>query len=214
VRRLVLAFLGTAFIGTGGCQAAPASTPSPSPVGVGGRVELTDYGMALTFPSDWVWARHTPLDLDALWDQVETRVSPEFAAEREETFRGLGPTTPVVAAPGPDDWCQLTTYPSDLTLDAMVANDVAILEAAPDIGSRGVTVTDIALEAGDAKRIDWSLADEVGTILEASDYELAHDGSLVLLSCATFLERRDDTWLAIAQSLEFLPQGLELLPQG
>lgn len=121
------------------------------------------------------------------------------------TFRLLGPEAPVVAAPGPRSWCKLTTYPSDLTLDAMVANDVAILEAAPEIGSRGVTVTDVTLAAGDAKRIDFSLVDEVDTTLEASDYELAHDGSLVMLSCAAFLERRDDTWLAIAQSLEFLP---------
>lgn len=200
-------------------EASPATPQQPSPstnlVRVGGRVMLPEHGLAVTFPPQWVWVHYTGQDVEWTVDRVADLKGRSFATQTRHLFEDPILEAPVFATPGPDQWCTLFVYPTNLTLDAMAANDRRAFgdaedadfgQPGSDVTAPDVTFTDVSLPAGAAYRIDWALADTTGVRLAASDYTIKRDGTAVVFGCATEGEMPpEDRWLSIADSIEFLP---------
>jgi hypothetical protein len=78
------------------------------------------------------------------------------------------------------------------------------IEGKPDIFPGGATVTDVALPAGEAKRIDASQLEEGWTSpSEQSYYLLVRDSRFYDIVCMSD-DPPEDRWLSIAESFEFL----------
>lgn len=210
MRRLSVALLAVCLMSvSAGVASAQTASPTPDIVGIGGRVELPEFGFALTYPDDWAWMRYSSEDFDTVMEQFAALTSREFAAEHEDGFRKVDPDMPLLGG-GLDQGggCSVgVLQPTDLTLDAAAADIVASMEAEPDTFPAGVTVTDVALSTGQAKRIDGR---QVAEGLEAPtnfSLNLATDGSrFYLIRCAAG-DPPDDAWLSVAETFEFLPAG-------
>jgi hypothetical protein len=194
-------------------------------VGVGGRVELPEHGIALTFPDGWGWARYTGDDLGLVVNRFADLTDGPALSEKETQWllEALDPHVTLVATPGSGVVSHLMVYPTDLSLADMAANDrqsirdaeeAAFGQTEADITVPYVTFTAISLPAGDAYRVDWALPGAAGGRLETSDYTLLHDETAIFLAFAAPGERPPDHWLSIAESIEFLPVGeLPQLPE-
>jgi hypothetical protein len=112
MRRLVMTLLVGSLLSVGVSSGVVAQSPSPSPVGLGGRVELPGHGSALTFPDDWAWVRYTTEDFDSVMAQLAGITSPEFVAENEDWFDGMDSEIPLEGhATDSDSRCALQVLP-------------------------------------------------------------------------------------------------------
>jgi hypothetical protein len=158
-----------------------------------------------------------------------------LATEAQTLLAELSPVVHIVPTPGSGVDCLITTYPTDLGLDAMAANDIRNLEASSPWGTTAteVVVTELSLPAGEAYRVDWDLEAPDGGRLVTSDYtikceplpevyshrlaaaaaefleerppSLQRDDAAVVVACRTASDRPTDHWLSIAETFEFLP---------
>jgi hypothetical protein len=208
MRRLSLALLAAFLMSVSAVVAtAQTSLPSPDIVGVGGRVAVPEYGFALTFPDDWVWVRSSSEDFEAVMAQLGSLTSSEFVAEHEDGFRKVGPGMPLLGgALNQGGGCGVVVLGSmELGLDAATADLVARMEAQPDTFPAGTTVSDVALPAGEAKRIDGRQVTEVVEAPTDFSLYLATDGSRSYLIRCAAVSPPDDAWLFVAETFEFLP---------
>jgi hypothetical protein len=60
----------------------PATLGPSDLVGIGGRVEVESSGFAMTFPTDWVWARPSDARTDVLVDRLAAVTDPAHAEDR------------------------------------------------------------------------------------------------------------------------------------
>ncbi len=204
-------------------------------VGIGGRVVSPEHSLAVTFPEGWAWARYAGDDPSLVVDRFAGLADRRLATEAQALLAELSPIVHIVATPGSGVDCLITTYPSDLGLGAMAANDVRNLEASNPWGTTAteVAVTELSLPAGEAYRVDWDLEAPDGGRLVTSDYtikreplpeaysqrltaaaaefleesptSLQRDGAAVVVACRTAGDRPPDHWLSIAETIEFLP---------
>jgi hypothetical protein len=208
MRRLTTVLLAACLMSVS-AGVASAQTPSPTPdiVGIGGRLALPESGFALTYPDDWVWVRYSSEDFDTVMAQLADLTSPEFVAEHEDGFSKVDPDMPLLGG-GLDQGggCGVVVLqPTGLTLDAAAADLIARMEAQPDTFPAGATVTDVALPAGQAKRIDGRQVAEGLHAPTDFSLHLATDGSrFYLIRCAA-VDPPDDAWLSVAETFEFLP---------
>jgi hypothetical protein len=206
MRRLVMTLLVAVLLGVGGSPAVVAQSPSPGPVGVGGRVELPEYGFALTFPEDWAWVRYSSEDSDSVIAQLVDITSPEFVAQNEVVFEEVDAEMPLVGrAASRGGSCSVTVLPTDLTIDAIASNYVTWIEGQPDSFPDGAMVTDVALPAIEAKRIDMSYTEEGWQKPMPTSYYLFTRGSRGYVLACMADDPPDDRWLSIADMFEFLP---------
>lgn len=208
MRRLTMALLVGSLLSIGGGPAVVAQSPSPDPVGLGGRVELPEYGFALTFPDDWAWVRYTTEDFDSVMEQLADLTSPEFVAANEDWFDGMDSETPLEGERADSaSGCLFQVIPMDLPfpLDMLAPAFIENIQGRRDIFPDGATLTDVALPAGQSKRVDASQVDE-GWVspMEQSHYLLVRGSRFYDITCMSH-EPPEDRWLSIAETLEFLP---------
>jgi hypothetical protein len=206
MRRLAVTLLLAVLASIGVRPAVMAQSPSPGPVGLGGRAELAEYGIALAFPDDWAWVRYSPEDLDSVMARLGDLTSPDFVTRNEGFFRGVGLESPLAAGStaGSTEACTVSVLPSDLPPEAIAANYVAGVEGQPETYPGGARITDVALPAADAKRIDFTYVEEGWPPSYESDYVLTDNGRAYVIFCYGD-ELPADSWLSIAETLEFLP---------
>ena len=169
-------------------------------------MDLPEDGFALTFPDGWVWVRDSAERYDSVTAQLTEVTSPEFVAEYEVAFMEVSGEMPLVGiAASQGGSCGIAVSPTDLTLDAIASNYVAWIEGQPDISPDGAALTDVALPAIEAKRIDMSHV-EAGsqTPTSTSWYLLTSGGRGYAISCSGD-DPPDDRWLSIVETWEWLP---------
>jgi hypothetical protein len=196
--------------GTGSLVAQEASAPS-SVVGLGGRIEMTQHGFALTFPEDWAWARHSTLDIESLVEKLVKVTDPAFAPRQRTLLAHLEEAFPVIGFPYPEDErqggsCSGGVLHSDVSLDAFVAGIIDHHGGADETTAGGATAANVTIPAGNAARIDIvQIAPIFGTAMDSSLYALKTDGLIYLFFCGGDGEAPDDRWFSIAETFEFLP---------
>jgi hypothetical protein len=207
VRRLSVALLSACLVGlSAGVVSAQAPSPTLDVVGVGGRVALPEHGFALTFPDDWAWVRDSSRDFDEVMTQLADLTSPEFVAEWGTVFREVGADVPLSGtALEQGGSCGIGVQPTDISLDAFAANYVGMMEGQPDLVPGGATLTDVALPAGPAKRVDWRFLEDGAQTAVANSMYLLTDGGRTFGVLCTDFDPPADLWLSIARTLEFLP---------
>ena len=189
MRRVSVVLLSACLVGlSAGVASAQAPSPTLDVVGVGGRVALPEHGFALTFPDDWAWVRDSSRDFDQVMTQLADLTSPEFVAEWGTVFREVGADVPLSgAALEQGGSCGIGVLPTDLLLDAFAANFVAMMEGQPDLVPGGTTLTDVALPAGLAKRVDWRFVERGSQTAMANSMYVLIDGSrLYSVMCTAF----------------------------
>ena len=195
---LLIATLFT--IGSQGLIAA--ETPSPAAVGMGGRVEVTEAGYALTLPDDWAFVVVSGDDVGPVLDEVST-IFPELADTVESFLVGGADFSFLAFAPTGAN-CNVIDRPSEgLSLDQKVAAEMEGMQGLGDMLAFGPEVADLDLPAGAASRIDISLRFP-DYVLQSSSYHLTDGATFHTLTC-TDLMRPDDYWASIVETFEFLP---------
>ena len=158
---------------------AAAQSPSPPGLDAGVRLYLPEARIALTIPAGWtVSVDHRP-----------AQPPPAQSTPVDERWAVLS------TSQGADtvDGCRLWRYPTGgLSLPAFASGLIA-----PDQAS----AVPVRLEAGEALRLDLDLG--VGHV--GQQYLIESDDSFYQLACVADAEVVDAAWLAIAESVEFLP---------
>jgi hypothetical protein len=180
---------------------------STEPIGFGGHTEVPEAGYAITFPDDWTHVRPSVGDIDAIVDEL-TAMAPDIAAVVEQGLAGGLVFSLMAFAPAsPGDPvlenCNVNGGPSGgLSLDFIVAQNVAGLGAFEDLLTTGPDTAMVEMPAGDVGRIDigWSLE---GQPLEVSVYLYTDGETFHTLTC-TGAQRPPDDWSSIAETFEFL----------
>lgn len=96
--------------------------------------------------------------------------------------------------------CGVTVLPTDLTIDAIASNYVTWIEGQPGIFPDGAALTDVALPAIEAKRIDMSHMEEGWQKHMPTSYYLFHArGRGYGIYCGAD-DAPTDRWLSIAES--------------
>ena len=208
MRRLMAALLAVHLLGT---SATPVIAQElSSPPWFGGRVEMPEHGFAVTIPEDWV---AFDLAVDAA-SQLEAgigvhRPGPWFADDA--TLAGG------LAAMGSSgmhllsihetsfDHCLWTAVPVS-TMPAGVAADEQYKTAIDDVLWDAEPPQAIDLPAGPAYLLRQSMWREPpGVWAQATSYVLDMGEGVFFAVCTTHDTRPDDDWLAIAETIEFLP---------
>ena len=190
MRRPTATLLVIGLVCAGG-GAAQAQEPSPSAEPVGQRVELPGYGFAVSFPSDW-----TVLEGPEAWPTTTGR---RVYTSAIPIFRQLLVADSPVRT-GIIEQCEVQSfaYP-DLT-------PIDIAYSLSQTLCLGMSYpSDISLPAGDAARLDCDRGGGGDPRLYQSWYVLAADSGYVWLWCRGPDDASENRWLAIAESLEFLP---------
>ena len=190
--------------------------------GLGGRLEVADAGVALTFPDDWVVLRLGDTAVDEhlatvrqthpRWvDTVANQLGQLNELEREDyTFRALV-LSPATSKDWPGSTClvQTTDLPVGHAIDQVLATELESIRTDPLL-TEGPEVTELS-NAGGGQRIDSVTRSESGRdmfhslFLLDTQAALTSDAPEVQLGCLSF-EGYIDDWLSIAESLEFLPE--------
>lgn len=180
----------------------------PSLVGIGGRAEVPEVGVALTWPDDWVWARYSEFGTDALVEQLADATGPAYAAEHRLLLSEIEEVSPLIGWPRDGDGsCVLGAYRTDQGLEAVSSDAKTYIEADAVLFPGGVAMTELAIGGVKAVRLDYTQADpdrpppSVGT-----QYLLVHEGASYYIGCVAD-QAPEDRWLSIAQTLELLPGG-------
>ena len=216
MRGSVLVLVLTCAVGAGP-GAAIAQAPGV-PVGVGGRVEVPEAGLAVTFPAGWVWYRTPVIDTRRVMDTYAAVADPGFAdvfedyvlfseddwlAEselfgEEDWFAELvgvsaHPSSGEEGA-GPYDRCDVGTSYYE-SLDDYVEKQLHFWEQyGQELYPEGMDVAELALPAGEAVRLDT---------FESSEYAVLGGMGVITLYCIG-LDVPDDRWLSIAETFEVL----------
>ena len=177
-----------------GCSLVERLDPSTSLEPVGGRVDLPDAGIAVTFPDDWLLERRpTPLG-----DGVAGALEPDQ----------LDLLAPLVAAVPPTmhDRCVVadiarlvSAQPEWQRLDAVVAGFELLLAADPRWV--GLETAILELPAGQTGRISRTLDGEATTV---TTYVFTQADAWFMLECVTQAVPPAD-WGAIAATVDLLP---------
>ena len=206
MRRSVVALLATGLLGA---ATSALLAQSPAPFGLGGRVEVSGAGYALTLPDGWAYLRPTTDDDGTLAVFIEAELEDQDLAMRlvvlaaemrpdDITLLGMGE--------GRGNCFARSTPSGGLTLESLVAADLPMPLAEGDFARSEPTVTYLTLPAGAAARID--ISEQTGTApsehVETSEYVMTDGITQYRLRCSG-LERPDDDWLAIVETFEFLP---------
>lgn len=183
VNRAGMAALAVAaFVAPGGAAAAEDADQ---------RVELTQIGVAASFPADWHVL--TPMQPRESWYDV--------SAEDETPVYAW---TAIFATGGDGRWCGIDRYEEfPWTLD----EHAAFLErwhVSASLYGRSGGLEAIELPSGPAWRIDVSDERKERT---SRLYLLAHEQDQVLLTCSDQLGSEED-WLEIAATIELGPRVL------
>ncbi len=182
---------------------------SPAPFGLGGRVEESEAGYALTLPDGWAYLRPATEDAEALAAFIDAELGdPDLAMRLVTLATAMLPDDIMLLGmvPGHGN-CFVRSAPSNgLALDGLVAADLPMPLAEGDFTRSEPTVTYLTLPAGAAARIDVSEdvesapSEHIGT----SEYVMTDGITQWRLTCSG-LERPDDDWLSIAETFELLP---------
>lgn len=188
----------------GSAIGALAQAEAGEPVGVGGRVEVTEAGFAITLPDDWVHVRPQASDLAALSKAVAA-VDPDLAAVVEQVLAANpGMSLPLLAyAPVVGSFaenCNMIILPTGGLSQALLVG--VNLSQLGGLGWEPTATTE-ALPVGEVARIDFG-HESGGQELEQTTW-LYIDGDTQLNLTCTAVERPDDGWRTIAETVEYLP---------
>jgi len=172
--------------------AMPAIAADATPTEALQHVELSEIGVAATFPADWHVM--TPMQPRESWYDIS-------AEDDTPVYAWTG-----IFATGEDGrWCGIDRYEDfPWTLD----EHAIFLErwnVSSSLNGRTGGYEPVELTAGPAWRIDVNDERKGRT---SRLYLLAYDGDQVLLTCADELGSTED-WLEIADSIELGPRGLD-----
>ncbi len=206
MRRPMITLVVTCLLGA---TASAVLAQSPAPFGLGGRVEVSGAGYALTLPDGWAYLRPATDDAGTLAAFIEAEVKDQDLAMRMVVLATeMRPDD--VTLLGMDTGrgnCFVRSTPSDgLTLDVLVAADLPEPIAEGDLTRPEATVTYLTLPAGAAARIDIS-EDTVSAPsehVETSEYVMTDGITQYRLTCSGPV-RPADHWLSIAETFEILP---------
>jgi hypothetical protein len=109
MRALAITVLVTSILGAAGVAVVSAQEPSPEAVGIGGRVEVAEAGLAVTLPDGWLWATTSSSDIAGLSALVEA-ADPERGPSLSAVLTTLAaydsvPDLYALAPVGPDLTC-------------------------------------------------------------------------------------------------------------
>jgi hypothetical protein len=187
MRTLKVAVLLVCLSGSAaGCSLISQPSPSPSPTTVTGRVEVPEYGFALTFPDDWA-------------------IDPLGAPLYGEADPSLGPSSVLYAWHGPQDvqanrcdmWVDASMQPT-VTLADYAQQRIRDFERDRDISGEYAPVE---LSAGRGIRTTFTYDHD--SVLGHSEYILARDGVFYTLACIGE-DPPVDRWRSIAETWEWL----------
>ncbi len=221
MRRLTAALLTMGLIGTS-AGVATAQSPAAS-LGPTDR-QGPGTGFALTFPDDWLVLDLVAVDAAEHLEAVRSAYAHPVPAQMVEALLGQLPAMTaegfefhIFALGPPDDdgfltsTCMAQSFdePAGVTLQSLMARDVAQLASFPDI-VEGPTSSVLDLPAGRSGRLDYVSQSQSGTRLFNSGFYLAAEETLATdahdmqLACNGYSDYGDD-WLSIAETFEFLP---------
>lgn len=183
-----------------GCAAAPVTD-------VGQRVEVTSLGMALTLADDWTYVFPTSEMMDEVTRSVveDESFDPALTEQAELVASGYVETVLLMFPPArrrarSHENCVLISLPGQsLSLEAAVRDNLAFLAGIDSTEPPSVAYVDLPI--GRAARIEFTIP---GFPEVASTYLFEGEASHISLTCQA-LDRQDEDWLAIAETLEFLP---------
>ncbi len=184
MRRLMITLLAACLLGAS-AGPAMAQSPSPSPLGVGERVEVPGVGFAATFPEGWI---------------IEASGGQSYVVSSDRSTR-CGTFGERFDEPIDDPAASL----DELAAIYPVFSDD---EPMPIIDT-----SEIELPAGRAIRFiaDYSLDPEFDPEFDGgkdatyvTTYIMVDSLRVLFLGCYA-PERPDDDWLSIAETIEFLP---------
>ncbi len=224
MRRLTVVFLVLSLMGIGGGSAVTAQSPTPEvgthagPVVLGGRIEVPSAGFALTVPEGWYAFDLLDPGLGAAmesFDELTAALAPTMASFSVESVApDLAAAYPLVELPlialapldGPTagENCNMAVEPiATASLDLMVAAQLLTMRTMVDSTADPVPVF-VDLPSGRAGMVEYATPYPGGGELARTVYLLLHDGRGYSLTCMD-ATRHADRWLAIAESIEFLP---------
>ncbi len=188
--------------------AAPSASqgPSPGPVGMGGRVEMPEYGFALTLPDDWLWVRHSVEGFDTIAAMIEGLTGTVPGEGFGTFYEWLDEPKPLLGifmmdGGTVDQTCYVGPVAlSDSTLDEWAADMARDLEARSEVPD-DIVLADVYLPAGRGIRIDYRYSG-FGSV---STYWLGRDPVFYAIGCQSFGVPPEDRWLSIAETIDFLP---------
>jgi hypothetical protein len=168
-----------------GCSAISQPSPSPSPTMLHGRVEVPEYGFAVTFPAHW--------DVD-----------PSGAPGYGEADPEVGPFSALVAWDQPQETADRTHCV--MWVDASTRPTVTLV-AYTEQRIRGFDVTGayapVTLPAGRGMQTTYTYDYDV--VLGHTEYVLAKDGVFYTFGCIGE-DLPSDGWRSIAETWEWLPK--------
>ena len=175
-------------------------------VGLGGRVEVSSAGYAVTLPEDWIHVRPTPGDVDVILDAVAA-VAPELGPTVEAALAG-GLGFSLLAFDGNGEGfrqnCNVLDRAADgSSVDLVAATEVMKMDALGDIIASGPALTFIELPSGRTARLDVGIRlPDLQT--ESTSYVLVDETWIHTMTCTNDV-RPADAWYPIAESFEFRP---------
>ena len=203
--RAIVALISLAVVAGPAASLAQEAT-ADDPVGLGGRVLLSNAGYALTLPQDWLYIRPNQADVDVILDEVAA-VVPEYGPTVEAALAG-GLGVSLVAfgdrTEGLPESCNILDRAADgRSVDAIAQEEVAKLGALADIVASGPDLTFIELLAGRVARIDVGLRlPEIDA--ESTSYILVDEERIHTMTC-TDDARPADAWDSIVGTFELVP---------
>jgi hypothetical protein len=155
-----------------------------------GRIERPEDGFAITFPDTWTVESFTPEQLDAAFagTMLEGRALLSLAGVDADTGEGCGLLDATVFVREVPDWTSVH--------DAASEGARNLLSMPEWVETSGTVVS---LPVGQVARID-----AVGDGAYQTQYLFTDGDRWLFLNCSA-AERRDDGWLSIAETFEFLP---------
>jgi len=202
---VVLACVGTVPLS---CQ-KPSPLVPPPPWLSGERVEMPEYGFALTVPEGWV-AFDTAVDavsqLEAAAGYVDPDVWSPDDADDADLLTGSTPTTRLMLVDGRNTCVVNSDHGAptslDVTADVLASTLAAVRDVQPP--------ERLDLPAGPAYVIRLGVSEPTQvfevSLFQGSAFVLGEQDSVVLtVVCSNLFTRTDDLWLSIVETIEFLP---------
>jgi len=208
-RHAMISVVASAMLCAGAGGAVAAQEPVLDPVGVGGRVSVAEAGYAITFPEDWTYVFPTAADTSTILEAAG-EFAPELSSTIESALaQGVGFSLlafgDVDIERGFTENCNvIVSEAAGISLQVVAAAEVAAAEGFGDLLASGPEVTTLELPAGEAARIDYSLAFPEFETLH-SVYYFVDDPAVYILTC-TALERPTDSWRSIAETFEYVAE--------
>jgi len=185
MRRSTSACLMACLITVGAGQLAVAQEEALDEDAVGQRVEVSEAGVAITFPADW--------SVD-----IEMRQREDFGLIDDPDGEPVVFWQVLYASAGGRPWCDVTWYPEH---PMALADHALLFEELMTPGSdveRTIEVSGVALPVGEAYRFDIhnGPSDDFSTT-----YLVGSSSSRYILECMADTRDEDD-WLQVAETME------------